>query len=161
MAVFRGFPGREITLPDSLVYEPQQHLWLKNCPEGVEIGLSHAGIHLVSGLVVLTFVAREGQTVQVDDPLLAVETYKAMFQIDSPLAGQVVRLNRAVEGNRAEFLDKHHYEETLVIIDPQGQAWESRFLSADEYAEALEKGVVDYCGAGARAHRQCRSKDPS
>lgn len=159
MVVLEGFYGRDLDLPDELVYQLDQHMWLKNTPGGVEVGFSQAGVRLVSGFTYLEFIAEEGQEVEAGDPFLALETYKALFQVESPLAGRVVRLNEAVAGDKVKVLDKEHYAHPLAVLAPRdAEGWAAGFLKAADYATALEQGAGDHCGAGARASRETRGQ---
>ncbi len=154
MTVLEGFYGRELDLPDDLHYQLDQHMWLKGTAEGVELGFTQAGIILVSGVVFLDFIAEEGQELEAGDPLLALEAYKAMFQVTCPLAGRVLRLNQEVAEENATRLDKEYYQLPVALVEPaRPRDWSQDFLSATAYAEALEQGAGDHCGAGARAAR--------
>ncbi len=158
MTVLEAFYGRELQLPDDLHYQLDQHMWLKEGAGGVELGFSQAGIILVSGVVFLDFIAEEGQELEAGDPLLALEAYKAMFQVACPLAGKVLRLNQEVAEEKATRLDREHYQLPVALMEPaRPRDWSGEFLDARAYAEALEQGAGDHCGAGARAARS----DPS
>ena len=154
MTVLEGFYGRDLELPDDLYYQLDQHMWLKQTGEGVALGFSQAGIILVSGVVFLDFIAEEGQELEAGDPLLALEAYKSMFQVTCPLGGRIVRLNQEVAEENATRLDQEYYQQAVALVEPARTGdWHHDFLDAREYAEALEQGAGDHCGAGARAAR--------
>lgn len=160
MTRVEGYYGRDIELPDDLLYEMTQHMWLRPCERGVELGFTHAGIVLISGLVFIDFIAEVGWDLEEGEALLGMETYKAMFEVHTPLAGKMVWLNPEIDEDKATILDTQFYQQPVAVLEPVDPGgWQQAFLTVEQYKEALERGEGDHCGAGARAARAAR-RDP-
>lgn len=160
MAILEGFYGQTITLPDNLYYYPSEELWVK--PEGrgrLAFGVTQAGVLLVSGFKQLDYVVEPGDEVDEGDEVFAVETYKAVLMVTTPIAGKIISINEALKGEGAELLDEGCYEHFLFVIEPHHPVdLEKKFLDVERYKEALLRGDSDHCGAGARIARRAGEK---
>lgn len=147
MLVIEGFYGRQIVIPEDRFYYPRKGLWLRPDEEGtLVIGVSQATVVLVSGFTYLEYVVEEGQELETDDHVAFAETYKAMQNIETPLPGTVLRLNRAVEGENAFLMDEHYYDEGwLFALRPREELkLEEIFSDAKACQESLLR--YEFCG---------------
>ncbi len=162
MAILEGFYGQTITLPDNLYYYPSEELWVK--PEGrgrLAFGVTQAGVLLVSGFKQLDYIVEPGDEVDEGGEVFAVETYKAVLMVTTPVAGKIISINEALKGEGAELLDEGCYEHFLFVIEPHHPVdLEKKFLDVERYKKALLRGDSDHCGAGARvARRQVKKRN--
>lgn len=160
MTILEGFYGQTITLPDNLYYYPSEELWVKPEDGGrLVFGVTQAGVLLVSGFKQLDYIVEPGDKVDEGDEVFAVETYKALLMVTTPIAGKIISINEALKGEGAELLDEGCYEHFLFVIEPHHPVeLEKNFLDVERYKEALLRGDSDHCGAGARIARRSGKK---
>ena len=120
-------------IPDDLSYTPE-HEYIRFMPDGVaQVGITdYAQGEL--GDIVFVELPKLGTSLEVHDVFGTVEAVKAVSELFSPVAGEVVAIN--------DRLDK---EPALVNTDPYGEGWMVRvrleapaardgLISASEYA---------------------------
>ena len=147
MLIVEGFYGRQVLIPEDRFYYPPKGLWLKLEEGGVlVVGVSHAAVVLVSGFTHLEYVVEEGQELEADDNVAFAETYKAMQNIETPVKGTVVKLNRAIEEENAFLIDEHYYDEGWIfeIRPPEELKLEETFSDARACRESIQR--YEYCG---------------
>ncbi len=99
-----------MNVPDELRYN-KSHEWVRLEGDTATIGISdHAQEELTD--VVFVELPEVGRAVDAGDPTAVVESVKAASDIYSPVAGEVVEVNEAVEA-----------DPSLVNSDPYGQGW--------------------------------------
>ena len=122
-----------MNIPDDLRYN-SSHEWVR-----FEDGIATIGItdHAQEELTDVVFVELPdvGRAVDAGDPTAVVESVKAASDIYSPIAGEVVEVNDAVEADPA-----------LVNTDPYGSGWIFKIKVKDE--AQLEK-LMDAAAYGA------------
>lgn len=97
-------------IPANLLFQPS-HEWALVEGEIATVGISdHAQTELTD--VVFVELPALGKKVDAGDPTAVVESVKAASDIYSPLSGEVVEVNPAVEG-----------DPSLVNTDPYGAGW--------------------------------------
>ena len=98
--------------PGDLKYT-KTHEWAKLEKEGdvVTVGITGYAVKQLSDIVFLELPAK-GDEVKKDSPFGAVESVKAVFDLNSPVTGQVVETNQALNDN----LD-------LLKTDPYSEGW--------------------------------------
>ncbi len=97
-------------IPADLLFQ-SSHEWARVEGETVTVGISdHAQAELTD--VVFVELPALGKKVDAGDPTAVVESVKAASDIYSPLSGEVVEVNPAVEG-----------DPSLVNTDPYGAGW--------------------------------------
>lgn len=145
--IIEGFYGRQVYLPEDRRYYPRRGLWLRPEADGsLTLGVTHAAVILVSGFTYLEYVVEEGQELERDDIVAYAETYKAMQNIETPLAGTVLRLNQEIVGEEAYRIDEDHYTEGWILsLRPhEGGCLEETLVDATAYGESLLR--YEYCG---------------
>jgi glycine cleavage system H protein len=157
LIVCHEFYGQSVTVDDRYLYYLPEHLWVE--PAGGDLyrfGVSHAGAILVNGFKYLEYAVTPGEALQADDSVFFVETYKAMINVTSPVAGIVTAVNDKLAGEGVIILAEQYYSEFLFAIECAGLNIAGVFLTAEQYLEALLGGEGDHCGAGARVMRRNR-----
>lgn len=97
-------------IPADLLFQ-SSHEWARVEGETVTVGISdHAQAELTD--VVFVELPALGKTVDAGDPTAVVESVKAASDIYTPLSGEIVEVNPAVEG-----------DPSLVNTDPYGAGW--------------------------------------
>ena len=108
-----------MNIPDNLKYN-SSHEWVRLADGVATIGISdHAQEELTD--VVFVELPDIGRAVDAGDPTAVVESVKAASDIYSPIAGEVVEVNDAVEADPA-----------LVNTDPYGAGWIFKIKVKDE-----------------------------
>lgn len=105
---------KPVTYPmihERLLYSPK-HLWAMVTPEGnVRLGLSdYAQTHI--GGIVNIHTDQIGSEVSKEKPFGVIETWMFKFDLNSPIAGKLVRVNKAVQD-----------EPSTLNKDPYGDGW--------------------------------------
>ena len=97
-------------IPADLLFQ-SSHEWARIEGDTATVGISdHAQAELTD--VVFVELPAIGKTLDAGDPVAVVESVKAASDIYSPLSGEVVEANPAVEG-----------DPSLVNTDPYGAGW--------------------------------------
>lgn len=151
------FYGQSVTVDDRYFYYPPEHLWVEDGGNGVyRFGFSHAGVILVNGFKYMDFAVEIGDVLDVDDSVLFVETFKAMFNVTTPLAGTVFSINEKLVEEGIKILEDKYFEEYIFELKCEGPDVTAGLLNGEQYMEALLRGDSDHCGAGARVMRRNR-----
>lgn len=114
-----------MNVPEDLRYQ-KSHEWVRLDGDTVTVGITdHAQEELTD--VVFVELPEIGRTVDLGDPTAVVESVKAASDIYSPVSGEVVEANEAVEA-----------DPSLVNTDPYGKGWIYKLkLSDPAQVEAL------------------------
>lgn len=124
-------------IPEELRYN-KSHEWIRDDGDGLfTIGITDHAQQALGDLVYVE-LAETGNTVSADDACCVVESVKAASDVYSPLDGEIVEANEALEESPE-----------LVNSDPYGDGWLFRIkpanpgdfddlLTADDYADILE-----------------------
>ena len=124
-------------VPPELQYT-EAHEWMRRLADGVvEIGITdHAQAAL--GDLVYVELPEAGRTVKAGDACAVVESVKSASDVYSPVTGEVVEANAALESS-PETINRDPYLGGWMIrvrVAPGGAA--SRALSAAEYQRFLD-----------------------
>ena len=118
-------------IPSDLFYA-DSHEWLKLDGSIGTVGITDHAQHELSD-VVFVELPKVGKKVAAKAPIAVVESVKAASDIYSPVAGEIIEINTALEG-----------EPVLVNSDPYGKAWMFK-IKLDDVAEAKSlKNAADY-----------------
>ncbi len=105
----------------------------------VTVGIGEYAVKQLSDIVFLELPA-VGDKLKKGEPFGAIESVKAVFDLNSPVTGEVVEVNQALSDN----LD-------LLQTDPYGQCWMVRIkaenqeeiqalMNAGDYEDFIKKG---------------------
>jgi glycine cleavage system H protein len=123
-----------LSIPDDLQYT-KSHEWVRAEDGTVTIGITdHAQEEL--GDVVFVELPDVGDTIGAGDSFGTVESVKAVSDLYTPVAGEVVEVNSSLEEAPEKIND-----------DPYGEGWivklstseEADLLSPDEYEKVVEE----------------------
>jgi glycine cleavage system H protein len=99
-----------MNVPDHLFYT-ESHEWVRPEGENARVGITdHAQAELTD--VVYVELPKIGARAEARGQIAVVESVKAASDIYAPVAGTVVEVNKALEGNPA-----------LINTDPFGEGW--------------------------------------
>jgi glycine cleavage system H protein len=99
-----------MNVPDDLFYT-ESHEWVRVEGENARVGITdHAQAELTD--VVYVELPKVGAKAEARGQIAVVESVKAASDIYAPVAGTVVEVNKALEGNPA-----------LINTDPFGEGW--------------------------------------
>jgi len=157
--ILEGFYGQTVELREDLLYYPPQELWVRPFEKNGELafGVTHAGVILVSGFTYLEYLAEVGNHLEKGDEVLFLETYKAMINIEAPIAGRISQINENLKGEKVSILETHCYENPLFFMVPKESIDPKKvFIEVGAYQEVLLRGTSDHCGAGARIQRRSK-----
>jgi glycine cleavage system H protein len=107
-------------VPDELIYTPE-HEYVARTGDGaiVRVGITdYAQGEL--GDVVFVNLPKPGQTLAANESFGTIEAVKAVSELYSPVAGEVVQVNGALDGDPA-----------VVNRDPYGEGWMVALRLAD------------------------------
>ncbi|MEP2776931.1 MAG: glycine cleavage system protein GcvH [Luteolibacter sp.] len=97
-------------IPSDLLFQ-NSHEWVRIDGDTATVGISdHAQAELTD--VVFVELPPVGKTVDAGDPTAVVESVKAASDIYTPLSGEIIEVNPAVEG-----------DPSLVNTAPYGDGW--------------------------------------
>ncbi len=124
-----------MTIPADLKFT-KEHEWVRIDGDTATFGITdHAQEAL--GDIVFVELPEIGRTIEAGEAYAVVESVKAVSDVYAPVAGDVVEVNEALEG-----------EPELVNSDPYGAGWIAKvtigdgqveLLNDDEYATFLEE----------------------
>jgi glycine cleavage system H protein len=122
-------------IPENLRYS-KDHEWVKVDGETAAIGITDYAQHAL-GDVVYIDMPRTGDKLGAHEAFGSVESVKAVSEIFTPLAGEIVEVNDALN-DTPEAVNTDPYGAAWMIkikMDNPGEA--DAMLSADEYEEYL------------------------
>jgi len=123
--------------PEEYFYS-KDHEWVMVQGDIATIGITdYAQKEL--GDVVYVDLPAVGDSFEANEPFGSVESVKAVSEVFSPLGGEVVEVNRALE-NAPETVNKSPHEQAWMIKLRMSSPDEVReLMSADEYAEYIQE----------------------
>jgi glycine cleavage system H protein len=122
-------------IPENLKYS-KDHEWVKAEGETAAIGITDYAQHAL-GDVVYIDMPRVGDKLAAHEAFGSVESVKAVSEIFTPIAGEIVEVNDALN-DTPEAVNNDPYGEAWMIkvkMDNPGDA--DGMLSAEEYEEYL------------------------
>ena len=117
--------------PENFRYT-KEHEWVLVEGGAATIGITDHAQHELSD-VVFVELPKVGKTVAAKGPVAVVESVKAASDIYSPVAGEVVEINQALEADPA-----------LVNTDPYGKGWIYKIKVANSGDVAALKDAAAY-----------------
>jgi glycine cleavage system H protein len=125
-------------LPDDLLYS-KEHEWIRVEDDVCTLGVTEYAQNEL-GEVVFVELPEVGEVFNSGDEIGTIESVKAVAEVFTPVAGEIVEVNDAVVE-----------DPELINDDPQGEGWlvKVRFSSADDLKNLLDsKAYEDYCKEG-------------
>ncbi len=123
-----------MSIPEELQYA-KTHEWVRIEGETATVGITeHAQDEL--GDIVFVELPEEGRTLDAGEAFGAVESVKAVSDLYSPLAGEVVGVNESLSDNPEKINEDPYGEGWILKLRVYGEA---DLLSAEDYEKALEE----------------------
>ncbi|MFX1450415.1 MAG: glycine cleavage system protein GcvH [Promethearchaeota archaeon] len=126
-------------IPDDLKYI-EQHQWAKLEGDKVRIGITDYAQAELKEIVLVDFLVGVGDTVtKQGDPIGSIESTKAVSDVFSPVSGEVVEVNSAVE-EEPELLNQDPYGKGwLIIVNPSNKSELDSIWNAGQYKDFISK----------------------
>lgn len=122
--------------PSEYLYS-KEHEWVHVEGETCVIGITDFAQHEL-GEVVFVELPEPGQTFEAHDEIGTIESVKAVAELFTPLAGEVLEINEAVVDDPEVLNDKPHKEGWLVKMKIAAGADLSELMSAEAYGEFID-----------------------
>lgn len=129
-------------VPEALLYSTE-HEWLKQEGEVARIGITHFAQDQL-GDIVYVDLPEPGSILAQMQKLGEVESVKVVSEIFSPVSGEVVEANRALESS-PELVNHDPYGEGWLLVVRMSDAAEaSQLLDADAYRNLLKEELGEH-----------------
>ena len=127
-------------IPESLKYT-ETHEWVRQEEDGtVVVGITDHAQHLLGDLVFVE-LPEVGRSVSGSEEFAVVESVKAASDVYSPVAGEVVEVNEALE-NQPELINRDAFGDGWMVRlrpeDANPDDWEG-LMDAAAYLELAQK----------------------
>ncbi len=124
-----------MSVPEELSYT-RSHEWIRTEGETATVGITdHAQDEL--GDIVFVELPEEGATLEAGDSFGTVESVKAVSDLYTPVGGEVVEVNEALNDSPEKINEDPYGDGWIVKLRTSGDA--SDLLSASEYEQFLEE----------------------
>ena len=125
-----------MNFPAELSYT-EDHEWIRMEADGTAvIGITEFAQHEL-GDIIFVDVNTVGQSLNKGDVFGAVEAVKTVSDLFSPIDGEVLELNLAIE-KKPELLNSDPYGEGWIVrVQPADAAQKDNLLTADAYQELV------------------------
>ena len=121
---------------DGLRYS-DSHEWVKVDGDVATIGINDYAQHAL-GSIVYVDMPEEGDEVTAGEDFGAVESVKAASDLISPVSGEVVEINEALE-DQPELLNQDAFENWIIKVRLSDAAEVEALLDAAAYAKICEE----------------------
>ncbi|MBD5201413.1 MAG: glycine cleavage system protein GcvH [Bacteroidales bacterium] len=121
---------------DGLRYS-DSHEWVKVDGDVATIGITDYAQHAL-GSIVYVDMPEEGDEVTAGEDFGAVESVKAASDLISPVSGEVVEINEALE-DQPELLNQDAFENWIIKVRLSDAAEVEALLDAAAYAKICEE----------------------
>ena len=123
--------------PDNLKYS-EDHEWVRIDGEEAVIGISDFAQHELTDIVFVE-LPEIGKTVEKGGPLAVVESVKAVSDVYSPVSGEVIAVNSALE-DKPELVNNSPYDDGwMVRLKMSNPAELDSLMSAEQYEKFIRE----------------------
>ena len=119
--------GKELIFPDDVLYSPEL-MWVKVEQEKLLIGICHVAVRAAKTLIAIDFECSKGAKISKGQRVGAVETSKVLWEIISPVSGEIIAVNPKVSGGNP----------ASIMKDAYGEGWLFELKKAGETDNELE-----------------------
>ena len=116
----------------------KEHEWAKLEGDTVIVGITDYAAHQLGDVVFVELPAK-GSKLQKDKVFGTIESVKAVAEVFSPLAGEIVEVNSAVVDEPELLNDDPHHEGWLVKIRISTDSDLSGLMNAAAYEEFIDQ----------------------
>ncbi len=126
-------------IPDDLKYS-DKHQWAKVEGANIRIGITDFAKKQLKEVVFCQYNVGAGDSVEVGDLVAEIESTKAVGEVFSPIAGEVVGVNDALEDDPDSNLNDPYNAGWMFLIKPSNKDGDmGNLLNASAYAEVVKK----------------------
>lgn len=109
--------GKEIIFPDDIFYS-EELMWAKVEQERIRIGICHAAVRATKSLISIDMECQEGNRIDKGQRIGTVETSKVLWEIISPVSGEVVAINGEIaKGNARPIMNDAYGDGWLLELN--------------------------------------------
>ncbi len=124
--------------PSDYLYS-REHEWVRVDNDVCTLGVTEFAQHEL-GEVVFVELPEAGQVFNANDELGTIESVKAVAEVFSPVAGEIVEVNEAVVDDPEMLNDDPHGEGWLVKIRFSSADDLKSLMTAEQYEEYVQSG---------------------
>jgi glycine cleavage system H protein len=124
--------------PSEYLYS-REHEWVKVDEDVCTVGITHFAQQEL-GEVVFVELPAPGHTYDAGDEIGTIESVKAVAELYTPVAGEIVEVNRAAAEDPAIVNDDPHGEGWLVRIRFSTDSDLKHLMKAEEYERYAQAG---------------------
>jgi glycine cleavage system H protein len=123
-------------IPEELKYT-KDHEWVSIDGDVATVGITDYAQHAL-GDVVFVELPNEGENFNAHDAFGSVESVKAVSEIFTPVAGEIVEANEDLNDTPEVVNDDPYGDAWLIKIKMDNSGEANALLTAEEYSEFLE-----------------------
>lgn len=124
--------------PENYLYS-QEHEWVLVEEEVCTIGITEFAQEEL-GEVVYVELPEVGQVFDANDEIGTIESVKAVAEVYTPVAGEIVEVNEGVSEDPEVLNDDPHGDGWLVKVRFSSASDLKKLMNAEEYARFVEEG---------------------
>jgi glycine cleavage system H protein len=124
--------------PEDLLYT-EEHEWVRVEDDVCVVGITQFAQEEL-GEVVFVELPEVGQVFDAGDEIGTIESVKAVAEVYTPVADEIVEVNEAVADEPELINDDPHHEGWLIKVRFSSADDLKKLMKADAYAEYTEKG---------------------
>ena len=124
--------------PEDLLYT-EEHEWVRVEDDVCVVGITQFAQEEL-GEVVFVELPEVGQVFDAGDEIGTIESVKAVAEVYTPVAGEILEVNEAVADEPELINDDPHHEGWLIKVRFSSADDLKKLMKADAYAEYTEKG---------------------
>jgi len=124
--------------PENYLYS-QEHEWVRVEDDTCVLGITEFAQEEL-GEVVYVELPETGQVFDAGDEIGTIESVKAVAEVYTPVAGEIVEINEAVTEDPEVLNDDPHGDGWLVKIQTSSDVDLKELMNAEQYAQFVEDG---------------------
>jgi len=124
--------------PEDYLYS-QEHEWARVEEDVCVVGITEFAQEEL-GEVVYVELPEVGQVFDAGDEIGTIESVKAVAELYTPVAGEIVEINETVADSPEILNDDPHKDGWLVKVQFSSDSDLKKLMNAEQYAEYLEEG---------------------
>jgi len=122
--------------PEELKYT-KTHEWVKKEDGEVAIGITAYAVEKLKDIVFIELPSI-GAVVTKDSPFGTIESVKAVFELNSPVSGEVIAVNEAVNTSVDKVVKDPHGDGWIIRVKLKEQSELDNLMSKKEYEKFIQ-----------------------
>jgi len=123
--------------PKELKYT-KTHEWVKNEDGEAVIGITRYAVEKLKDIVFIELPS-VGAKVTKDSPFGTIESVKAVFELNSPVSGEVIAVNEAVNTSVDKVVKDPHGDGWIIRVKLKEQSELDNLMSKEEYEKFIQE----------------------